>query len=391
MKPGPYPSLHRKWLPILLGVLLGALLSKYASADSPGQQPISRFLAPSEDFRLLREVEFNGGAIADVVAADASSLLILAGMPSGFSIFRLGCESGECRKFVSASYLAGLLGANAGVQDWSLRFDPATNLLVLLPRREGRLVVLDTTNAPRLKRYRLGLPAQFRPGAVAFLPGGGLLLSPRFSLPGASRGQMIIFSPEDSSLTPVQVKRSLSTILQLHPVDARHAVALGYFTANDPNASAMLASVGLSDGQVELWQGSSGVRLLAGAGALLGVVRPPATQVIPADRPAPTYELAVLDGNGRVAAGTEVVPIYSDPRALAITDDARYALLLVNREHHFPDLWLINMHSRVKRLVRNDVLFAGLMPGGRGFYLVPARKNTVCFYRLVPGSGRASR
>lgn len=389
-----HPLAHPGGLSVSLAVLLAVVWAVHALAASTPQQSTAPHAAASSDFELARKVEFNGGAIVDAVAADAGSLLIVAGMPAGFSIFRLSGETGRSEKFVSAGYLAGLLGAKAAPQDWTLRFDPATQLLVLLPRREGRLLVLDVSSAPRLRRYRLGLPAQFRPGDVAFIPGGGMVLYPRPFLTGAGRAELIVFKRADSSggfsLTPVQIDRLLSTILQLHAVDSRRAVALGYFRADGSVASPMLAVVGLADGHVELWEGTGGARLLSGAEAALGVVRRRRAEVIPADRPGAAYELALLDAQGDLIAGTQVVPIFTEPRSLTVSSDGRYALILMDRESGFPDLWLVNTHTRAKRLVRTEVMLAGMMPNSAAFYAVPAQENAVYFYRLAPAGTPAS-
>lgn len=371
----------RIWLTWSLALLMVVLPAERTPTESALQASSAEVASSGSGYELASRIEFNGGAIVDLAAADAGSLLVLAGMPSGFSIFRLS-ESGECQKFVSAGYLASLLGEEAKAQDWELHFDPATSMLVLLPRREGRLLVLDASDAPRLKRYRMGLPVHFRPGALAFLPGGGLLLYSGSFLPGASRAQLILFDPGKLSLTPVQLERPLSIILRLHPVDAGRAVALGYFTAEDAIASPMLATVRLEDGKVELWPESGGALLLAGAGPLLGVVRRRRTEVIPADCPGAAYELAVLDAGGRLAAGTRAVPVFIKPRDLVIGADAHFALILVSQPGGFSDLWLVDLRSQRKELVEQQVMLAGMMAGGNGFYLVPAGENAVRFYRL---------
>jgi len=318
----------------------------------------------------------------DIGAADASSVLILAGMPTGFSVFRLSAETGECEKFLSASYLHRLLGVSARAQNWRLHYDPESHLLVLLPRKKGSPVLLDTSDAPRLKRYRIGLSSQFETGGVSFMPGGGIVFYSRPFTDAGGGSQLIVFHPDETSLRALRIERPLGVILELCPLSEERLAALGYFAAEGPNAFPMLATIELEDGRVELWEGSGNTLLAAGAGSAVAAICRRTPEVGPADEAGAPRELVVLDEHGNPLQHTQVTPIYGEPSALSASSNGFYVLMLVNRDRDFGDLWLVSTHSRAKRLVAKQVMLFGMMPDSTGFYLQPANENAVYFYRL---------
>lgn len=367
-------------------VPLGLSVTAEASIDSPE----ASLGAGSRSFELRRKVEFNGGAIVDIAAADADSVLILTGMPEGFSVFRLWADGGRSEKYLSSSYLMSLAGTSARGQDWRLRFDPSSGLLAILPRKKGSPLLLDMSNAPSLKRFRLGLPSQFEVGGVSFLSGGEMVLYSRPFAGTDGGSQLVVFDPNAASLRRLQIQRPLGVILQLSALSEKRLMARGYFSTDGAEATPMLATISLDDGAVDLWDGSEGTILLGGAKGTVAAVRPRASAVGPADEGGAPRELVVLAERGEPLPHTQPVPIYEKPRALSLSDSGFYVLLLSGNQQDFGDLWLVDTRSRGKWLVAEQVMHFGMLPHSAGFYLQPARENAVYFYRLKSVEGDES-
>lgn len=366
----------RRRLPSLSLILLLALavFSSSALAAAP--------------FALERKVDFGGGAIIDFAPSGPASALVLGAMPEGFSIFAVDFVSGGITKFVSHTYLENAVPAGLRADAFSLEFAPELGLMLLLPRTgQADPLLLDVSEAPKIKRYRLGLPEAYDVGGAAFCSGSVILYPALVSLQ-EGRSRLLRLGGDGARLEEIVPKRRFAVVRDVVSCSEEgRLLALGFFTASAKLGAMELAYIPLDGGGVEIIPETSGILLAAVSGTHLVAVRENRATVAAGDERRPGHRLDAYELDGLALTETGSIPLYSRPEKLQVMAGGRYVLLVAMATGGRRDLWLVDMAHRSKHLVLKGVAEVAGETAGGGFIAQPADQNALMYY-TVAGAGK---
>jgi hypothetical protein len=339
-------------------------------------------------FALEHKVDFGGGAIIDFASSGPGSALVIGAMPEGFSVFAVDFVSGGITKFVSHTYLEGAVPAGLRADALSLEFEPQSGLLLLLPRTgQADPVLLDVSQAPKLKRYRLGLPDAYDVGGAAFC-GDSVIFYPALVSLQEGRSRLLRLSRDSGRLEELVPGRRFAIVREVVSCPAEgKLLALGFFTASAKLGAMELAYISLSTGAVEILPQAGGILLASAAGKDLVAVRENRATVAAGDARRPGYRLEAYELNGLTLAETGGIPLYSRPEKLLMLAGGKYALLVSAGSSGRRDLWLMDLAHRSKHLVLKGVVEIAAETAGGGFIVQPADQNALMYY-TVSGAGK---
>jgi len=341
-------------------------------------------IAADASIKLERSVEFGGGAIVDFAPADESTVVLLGAMPDGFSIFGLDFATGAVTKLVSQTYLSRLVGEDADSVGFTLHLDPSTGLLILLSRSpEHAPVALNISEAPYLKRYRLGIPEDFAASGVVFHLGSAYFHSHLVS-GGGGVTPLLVFDPAEQRLSELKPARKFSIVRGALPTsEDKRVLTYGFFVPEAMLSTYKLAWLDLSTGEISVLPGSDRTVIAATAGNRLALVRQSDAHVAMGDEPLPVCRLELLDLKDTMKAVGRSIPLYSRPEWIGLTPDGEWVLISSTSDGVRCDLWLIRTSTRSKELVRKGILAVRMSPLGKGFFVLPADKNAVERYAFA--------
>jgi len=374
----PTAGLMARWLGALrhlppslsLLLLLLAAFPPAASADAP--------------FVLQREVDFGGGAIMDFASAGPGSALVIGAMPDGFSVFSVDFVSGSITKFVSHTYLEGVVPGSIRADALSLEFSPERGLLLFMPRSgQAHPVLLDVSEAPKIKRYRLGFPQGYDVGGAAFC-GDSVVFYPALVSLQEGRSRLLRLRAESGRLEELTPSRRFAIVRDVVLcTDDGRLLVLGFFTASAKRGGMELAYLSLEDGEVEIIPQTGDSLRASASGNHLALIRTNRTAVAPGDEEPAGYRLEglVLDGLSLEPSGS--VPIYSRPESMEILYGGRFVLLATRTPGGRRDLWLMDLLHGSKHRVLKGVLWFATETAGAAFIAQPDDRNALMYYVLA--------
>ena len=318
------------------------------------------------------------------VPASEDTVIMLGAMPEGFSIFSVDFVTGAVTKLVSQTYLSRLVGEDADATDFTLHLDPATGLLIILPRSQGHApIALNVASAPYLTRYRLGIPEGFTASGVVFHRERAYFYSHLVS-GGGSVTPLLVFDPKEQEFAELRPTRKFAIIRGVLPTsDNEKLLICGFFVPEAMLSTYELAWIDLDTGEVSVLPGSDRTLMAAVARNRLALVRQAETHVVMGDEPSPVCRLELLDLENVIETIGYSIPLYSRPEWIGLTPDGERVLVAATPDGVRCDLWLIGTSTRSKVLVRKGIVAVRMSPSGKGFFVLPADKNAVELYAFA--------
>ena len=328
-------------------------------------------------WKRIRALDFNGGAITDFCPVSGDAALVLAAMPDGFSIYSLDFVSGGVSKLVSQTYLEGVVQDGSDAEDLRLFFDPASGLLLLAPRGSSAPpVLLNVKSAPYLKRYILGLPEGFIIRDAVF-GSGQLYMCPSLDYAAGGAPGLLAFDESSEALTVIHPDRKLAAVSGLSFVGAGNPLlVMGTFSLSSTSDTSLAWMT--PAGILTPIPATNSVILTAASSGHIAWINKTEERAAPSDVQLAEYRLTVMSLSD--SKDVRSLLLNSRPAWFAVSQGGEEALVISSGDSSEPDLWLVDIASRARTRIRSGVLLAKMSPDGKACFVLPLESNQLELY-----------
>ncbi len=331
---------------------------------------------------------FNGGAIVKTCADGHSSVFVLAGMPEGFSIYLFNVEDGSYEKLISATFLERMFPSGTDPTSVSIACNSSGSVLALYTQTPPRLILLNVTRLPKVKKYSFNLPASFVPGGLDFFSDGRVLVSSRGFSPRLINYPLLLYDLGSNRLEPVRLNTEFGIVREARLLDDSTAVLVGYFNRLSSLSAMEIGVLDVNTGALRIWDYTH-VVLAVGNKRRVALVRQRQTVGETnggegaEDKPMePSYELLMLTKEGNAFPGSISIPVYGNPIWLSLLQGTFRVHLISEDESGVRSLWLIDGRDGAKKLISKNVQRVEVMEGGKKVVVLPTDENALLVYRV---------